>query len=751
MDALVEDAIAFVRYFGFPITQSAPHIYLSALPFSPSSSVISRLYTPRFSTLHLQEGRLMKWPALEMTIPGTSLTRVNCVVWSGNDEYIAAAVFRRVYVRSASTGENLAEMHFDDEVVSITMTHDGQFLAICLESGMIWIWDVVEGKKRALKGNGVVSAVSFAEDSKQLVLGLHDGTVRIWDLEKEVAGEPFNGHSNPVWAVSFLDKEHIVSRSGFRMVLVWNIKTRERVTRPGVPTGTIHTVLHDCEGPRFYDDNSSFDVCSWTEATKEEGKFNWNLALTPAAVFSTDGTLVATCSPDHVHVWHAGDGSVAGAPFNVNSAVCLAFSADGRRIATGSGDGFLCVWNVQRVDEDGNEFNERGGPLLVAFTPDGKKIVVARKGGGVEVLDRSTGQEVARITERNNEDWNTISVNDNRIASATVDCIYIWNRTGEAVAGPLTTIDDHDIFTLALSQGPSDLLAYATYDDDCSTVCVLSASTGALIGRKKWDADVVKSFLAFSPSTVTQTHLAVGLGLEIFVWDIMTHEVAGPFSHHGDYLSALMFSSDGRYITSVGQDCTLCLWDSSSGKIVRGPLKAMTEGFPVTFSALLAHDGRKVAFSGTQSTVLVFDVVYEGDSDIVLHNRLVLPGNMHNLCSLAFSTNGQYLATHIFDGTISIWNLWTALKRKQLISSSAANISEVINWDEGWINSDGWFVPTNRFGFDARRLFWVPGVHRSGLYRPSITCMISGQKKTRLDIENFVYGEKWGDCLLGST
>jgi len=126
MDHLIEDAIAFVRYFGFPIAQSAPHIYLSALPFSPSSSVISKLYTPRFSTLRLQDGRLTKWPALDITI---SLGRVQCVAWSGNDEYIAVATYNSVYIQSASTGEFFAKMGFDEEVASITMSHDGRLLA----------------------------------------------------------------------------------------------------------------------------------------------------------------------------------------------------------------------------------------------------------------------------------------------------------------------------------------------------------------------------------------------------------------------------------------------------------------------------------------------------------------------------------------------------------------------------------------------------------------------------------------------
>jgi len=692
--------------------------------------------------LRLQDGRLTKWPALEMTVPGVAW---QCVAWSGNDEYIAAAVYSSVYVRSALTGESLAEMDFDEEVKSITMSHDGQCLAICLFEGGIWIWDVMEGKKRDLKVGVVALAVSFSEDGKRLVFGLRDGTVRIWDLEKEAAGEPFIGHSNPVWAVSFLDQEHIVSRSGFRMVLVWNVKTRERVTKTGVPTGTIHTTVHS--HGLYFDKSpvkSSFDVCSWTEATKEEENLDWGSYDSLSAAFSTDGTLVATCSLDHVHVWHAGDGSLAGGPFSARVVGCLAFSADGRRIASGSRNGLLRVWNVQRVDEDGND---RRIPFSVAFMPDGERIVVGRDGGSVEVLDVSTGQEVARISEGNNERFdNIVSLNDNWIASATDNCLRIWTRTGGAVAGPLRSIDNNEIKALALSPGSSDLVAYLT--SGC-TVCVSSASTGASVGQKILNTNhSLTGSLAFSP--LTQTYLAVGIGKEMFMWNRMTDEVAGPYTPNGgdSEVSALMFSSDGRYITSVAKDCTLCLWDSSNGKIVRGPVKA--RGDYASFS-VLDLDGRKVAFKGINNTILVFEVLYKGDSDIVLDNTLVLAGHLDSLYRFTFSTDGQYLATPSYDQTIRIWDLRTALKRKQLLIGSASDISEVINLDECWIDGDGWIGPTN--GVDhqqlQRRLFWVPSIHRNSLCRPSNMCVIGGQRETRLDIEKFVHGEKWDECLLG--
>ena len=63
--ALAADAIAFVSSFLQAISQSAPHIYISALPFAPTSSLIARQYLPQFpNVLSVIVGRAAVWTAV---------------------------------------------------------------------------------------------------------------------------------------------------------------------------------------------------------------------------------------------------------------------------------------------------------------------------------------------------------------------------------------------------------------------------------------------------------------------------------------------------------------------------------------------------------------------------------------------------------------------------------------------------------------------------------------------------------------
>ena len=69
LQALVNDGFAFVRSFGMVMAESAPHIYLSALPFAPTSSLIAAQYSQMFPhTLSVKCGKASHWPALELMI-----------------------------------------------------------------------------------------------------------------------------------------------------------------------------------------------------------------------------------------------------------------------------------------------------------------------------------------------------------------------------------------------------------------------------------------------------------------------------------------------------------------------------------------------------------------------------------------------------------------------------------------------------------------------------------------------------------
>jgi WD40 repeat protein len=198
--------------------------------------------------------------------------------------------------------------------------------------------------------------------------------------------------------------------------------------------------------------------------------------------------------------------------------------------------------------------------------------------------------------------------------------------------------------------------------------------------------------------------------------------------------------------------------DSLNGRIVRGHVnfrdhqKGIFNDYPYgTQGIALAPDGRRVAFMGIDNTILVFDMLYKDDSDLVLpHSSSVLAGHVAELLSVAFSCDGNYLATTSNDRTIRIWDLPAILKHNQH-SKSASCDSEDFNLDETWIAKDGWagFTIGDDGNPPLRRLIWVPEILRDGLCRSSNVRVVGRQfKETRLDFGNFLHGRNWEKCWL---
>ncbi|KIO07650.1 hypothetical protein M404DRAFT_940177 [Pisolithus tinctorius Marx 270] len=158
---LAQDGIKFVHNFGNVISHSTPHLYISALPFTPSNTKLSRLLMPKFSQLvGVSVGGKKEWPAAQVALQGHT-----------------------------------------SSVQSVGFSSDGRRVVSGSSDNTMRIWDA----ERGVQIGGPLEG--------------HTSSVQIWDAERGVQiGGPLEGHIDWVNSVGFSsDGRRIVMRSEIKV------------------------------------------------------------------------------------------------------------------------------------------------------------------------------------------------------------------------------------------------------------------------------------------------------------------------------------------------------------------------------------------------------------------------------------------------------------------------------------------------------------------------------------------------------
>lgn len=161
--------------FAVPIAESAPHIYLSALAFTPVCSMVGKIFRQYFPhSIRLQLGRLHNWPRLLHSIPTPD---VACsLAFSPDGQYVAAGMQREPFVLcvwDTRTGSAICEpMHgHTGSIHSIAFSPDGKYIASGSADDTLRLWDMsMHGAAmKPMKNNFALRChVAFSRDGNHI-------------------------------------------------------------------------------------------------------------------------------------------------------------------------------------------------------------------------------------------------------------------------------------------------------------------------------------------------------------------------------------------------------------------------------------------------------------------------------------------------------------------------------------------------------------------------------------------------------
>jgi WD40 repeat protein/tRNA A-37 threonylcarbamoyl transferase component Bud32 len=322
--------------------------------------------------------------------------------------------------------------------------------------------------------------------------------------------------------------------------------------------------------------------------------------------------------------------------------VCVAFSPDGRRIASASEDGTVRVWDAQTRQETLTLRGHREGVRSVAFSPDGWRIASSGfEDGRVKVWDAQTGQLALTITLPLESEGDTVSSvafspDGKRLASGIYGdpTVMVWDvQTGQRVL----TLRGHTNSVTSVAFSP-DGKRLATGSGD-RTVKVWDVQSGQLTLTLRGHTDVVFG-VAFS--TDGKRLATGGSDRTVKVWDAHTGQSILTLQGHTNYITGVAFSPDGSRIASGSKDRTVKVWDAQTGQVT-----LTCNGGWVTGMAF-SPDGQRIV-SSTDNTLKLWDAQTGQET-------LTLWGHTESVESVAFSPDGRRLATASVDGTVKIWD-----------------------------------------------------------------------------------------------
>jgi WD40 repeat protein len=522
----------------------------------------------------------------------------------------------------------------ESSVRSVAFSSDGLRVAAWATNGGIKIWDVRTSQLSAdLLHPGLITAGAWSPDDKLLATGHEDGTVTFSSPHANAPVVSLRAHIDAIYHVAWSpDGTRIATTSANDFfVSIWDVASRRKVLGPLRHSHGITSITWEPDGKRLATCSMDETIKVWNANTgHEDHTLRGHGASIASLAWGPERCLASMGMDGSLSVWNPlRDQESSVLPGQGTRTTAVAWSPDGRRLASGSDDGWIRIWDptTQKIvlalkGHDERQVNTQFGLIRsLAWSPDGAYLASASVDGAARVWEIVSGREAFVLPADRGAVW----------------CIA-WKPDGTQFAA-----------------GSQDgMIRIVEEFNRIPNIRAFSAHTG-----RHPASDVRNGVRSLAWSPQGERLASSGWDTLLKVWDPIPGTELARMKGHRGWVLDFSWRPDGKQLVTAGSDGLLMIWEAAAGQRI-----STIRGHNDFVNAVAwSPDGKRLVSASFDNSVRVWDPLTGKET-------FMLPVNPGMFFDVSWSPDATRLAAACADSQVWIWDATRGYEQNSTLRTS---------------------------------------------------------------------------------